>query len=51
MKVKAKVKIQLECFAEVWLDENDITSELTFNELIEITDVNDIGDYDVIDYL
>jgi hypothetical protein len=50
-KIKAKVKVQLECIAEVWLDENEVSSELTLDEVIDIVDINDVGDFDVIDFL
>lgn len=50
-KVKAKVKVQLECIAEVWLEENEVSSELTLDEVIDIVDINDVGDFDVIDFL
>lgn len=52
MKIKAKVKVKLECIAEVWLNENEITSELTFDKVIKVTDTNDnVEDFDVIDFI
>lgn len=50
-KIKAKVKIQLECIAIVTLDENDVNGELTVDEVLDVGDINDVGDFDVIDYI
>lgn len=50
-KIKAKVKIQLECIALVTLDENDVNGDLTVDEVIDIGAINNVGDFDVIDYI
>ena len=50
-KIRAKVKVQMECTAIVMLDENECNGELTIDEVLDIVDINDVGDFDVIDYL